>query len=108
MWNFKPSATPLILGVVVLLAASRLLCPTAAAQSIEPASGYEEIADSLRTAIQHEIDDKQLGAISIAIVDDQKIVWAEGFGTANPTTGTPATAESIINGTSFSGNWNGP
>jgi CubicO group peptidase (beta-lactamase class C family) len=39
--------------------------------------------------------DKQLPALSVAIVDDQQVVWAEGFGYADPATKTPVTAETI-------------
>ena len=39
---------------------------------------------------QHEID-----ALSIAVVDGDKIVWSAGFGWADPHTKTPASADSI-------------
>jgi len=34
-------------------------------------------------------------ALSIALVDDQQIVWAQGFGFADPARKTPATAETV-------------
>jgi CubicO group peptidase (beta-lactamase class C family)/D-alanyl-D-alanine dipeptidase len=39
--------------------------------------------------------DKGLPALSIALVDDQRIVWAEGFGFADPADSIPATAETV-------------
>lgn len=39
--------------------------------------------------------DKQLSALSIALIDDQQIVWARGFGLANKEDSTLATAETI-------------
>ena len=39
--------------------------------------------------------DKELPALSIALVDDQQIVWAKGFGFADPKRKMPATAETI-------------
>ena len=39
--------------------------------------------------------DKELPALSIALVDDQKIVWARGFGFADPQAKKPATAETV-------------
>ena len=39
--------------------------------------------------------EKKLPALSIALVDDQSIVWARGFGFADPKAKTPATAETI-------------
>src|SRR5882762_3982042 len=38
---------------------------------------------------------KEIPAISIAIVDDQQTVWAEGFGFADPKDKKPATAETV-------------
>lgn len=64
-----------------------LVCSRAAAQN---ASGeavrkdYAAIVDTLRPFIEREMSEKGLPALSIAIVDDQEIVWAQGFGTADP------------------------
>ena len=75
-----------------------LVCSRAAAQN---ASGeavrkdYAAIVDTLRPFIEREMSEKGLPALSIAIVDDQEIVWAQGFGTADPKTGKPATAETV-------------
>ena len=49
----------------------------------------------LERFIAHEMADKELPALSIALVDDQQIVWAKGFGFADPKSKTPATAETI-------------
>src|SRR5439155_10273285 len=38
---------------------------------------------------------KRLPALSIALVDDQRIVWARGFGFADPKAKKPATAETV-------------
>ena len=51
------------------------------------------MADMLERFITHEMADKELPALSIALVDDQQIVWAKGFGFADPKTKLPATAE---------------
>ena len=45
--------------------------------------------------IRHEMADKKLPALSIALVDGQNIVWARGFGIANPEDSTPATARTV-------------
>ena len=45
--------------------------------------------------IQREMADKGLPAVSIALVDDQKIVWSHGFGFADPAAKKPATAHTI-------------
>ncbi|MGH7626552.1 MAG: serine hydrolase [Gemmatimonadaceae bacterium] len=51
--------------------------------------------DALEQFIVHERRDKHLPAVSIALVDDQRIVWSKGFGYANPADSTPATATTI-------------
>ena len=79
------------LGCVVLLAAQAAIAQTA----IPPRGDYQQIAAKLQRLIQHELDDKQLPALSIALVDDQQIVWAQGFGFADPARKTPATAETV-------------
>ena len=56
---------------------------------------YTEVVDTLRPFIQQQMNDKELPALSIAIVDDQQIVWAQGFGLADPKAKTPATADTV-------------
>ncbi len=41
------------------------------------------------------MQDKKLPAFSIALVDGQRIVWAQGFGYADPDKKIPATAETV-------------
>jgi len=56
---------------------------------------YAEVVDALRPFIEQEISDKEIPALSIAIVDDQQIVWAQGFGIADAKAGVPASAETV-------------
>ncbi len=56
---------------------------------------YAAAVGELRTFIAHEMEDKALPALSIALVDDQEVVWADGFGHAVPDAGTPATEETV-------------
>ncbi len=78
-----------------MLALILLAAPTWAEPVIEPAKNYRTIADRLTTLIQREAREKKLPALSIALVDDQRIVWARGFGFADPQAKVPATAETI-------------
>jgi CubicO group peptidase (beta-lactamase class C family)/D-alanyl-D-alanine dipeptidase len=87
-------------GAVLLPAACSLLW--AASGDIAPRPDYAAIARELEPFIQHELADKQLPAISIALVDDQKIVWAQGFGYADPAAKVPATAGTIYRAGSVS------
>ncbi len=44
---------------------------------------YRPVIRILHELIQGEVIDKELPALSVAVVDDQAIVWAEGFGFAD-------------------------
>ncbi len=81
--------------ILLILFASHL-SPTATAQpAIPPSDSYLEIARRLEPWIAAEIEQKRVPALSIALVDDQKIVWARGFGFADVAQKVPATAETV-------------
>jgi CubicO group peptidase (beta-lactamase class C family) len=82
----------MVLGGVAMLAAMQ----AAEAQApLGPRAGYEAISQSLTPFIAHEMADKRLPALSIALVVDSEIVWATGFGVARLRDSVPATAETI-------------
>lgn len=84
----------LICSVVVTL----LLAFAARAQdraNIPARSDYAAIATRLESAIHQEMEDKQLPAFSIALVDGNQIVWAQGFGYQDPDQKLPATAHTV-------------
>ena len=64
-------------------------------QIVGPSGNYASVAAALSTFIQHEMADKDLPAFSVALVDNQQIVWAQGFGYADPDAKAPATPESV-------------
>ena len=64
-------------------------------QNISPVSGYESVASKLSDAIKYEITSKNLNAISIVLVDDQKIVWSQGFGIESKKTKKQADAHTV-------------
>jgi CubicO group peptidase (beta-lactamase class C family)/D-alanyl-D-alanine dipeptidase len=81
-------------GVAVCLAIIAGFTANAAAQPvIEPHVAYIEIARRLEPWITAEIQQKAIPSLSIALVDDQKIVWARGFGWADPQKRIRATAD---------------
>lgn len=91
------SKAALLMGtifLVFLLIRSAPAVP-ASAPTVGPSPDYAKVAEALSKFIQREIQDKQLPAFSIALVDDQKIVWAQGFGYADPDKKIPATAETV-------------
>ena len=67
--------------------------PDGSAPTAGVRDGYAEVAATLTTMIERERAQKDLAAVSVALVDDRGIVWAEGFGEQVP--GVPATAETV-------------
>ena len=60
-----------------------------------PRPEYTAVVSELERVIAHEMQDKKLPALSIALVDDQQTVWAKGFGMEDPDQKIPATAETV-------------
>lgn len=89
-------AAALAVLLVVAFASVRSVSARAGArQTVAPQEDYSSIAAALSKFIQHEMQDKQLPAFSIALVEDQNVVWAQGFGYADPQTKIPATADTV-------------
>lgn len=76
-----------------------LLCGAAAPalgqDSVASVARYRDVARSLSTLIEHERAQKGIPAISIAIVDGQRVVWSNGFGWADSAAGARATASTV-------------
>ena len=56
---------------------------------------YDGIKTYVSQLIRHEMNESQVTGLSIALVDDQRIVWAEGFGYADKERKQPASAQTI-------------
>lgn len=56
---------------------------------------YAAVTEHLTAFIEHEMRDKQLPALSIALVEDEQTVWARGFGYADPDRRIPATEDTV-------------
>jgi len=56
---------------------------------------YRDAVSALESFIHREMEAKGIPALSVALVDDQDIVWARGFGEARPGEGGAATAETV-------------
>ena len=61
----------------------------------ERSTDYAQVSRLLGEAIRYEVQQKQLPAFSIALVDQDRIVWSDGFGFQDAEQKTPATAETI-------------
>ncbi len=56
--------------------------------------GWSEVETRLAERIQEELD-RGVASVSIAVVDDTRLAWAQGFGLAHPERGTPASADTL-------------
>jgi CubicO group peptidase (beta-lactamase class C family) len=63
--------------------------------AVIPRGDYTYARADLAWTIQREIQKRGIPGISIAVVDDQSVVLAEGFGLADVARGIPATAETL-------------
>lgn len=87
-----------VIGLAVNPTSSLLIHAAAGA----PRNGYGRTSADhsatiamLEKFIAREMAEKDLPAVSIALVDDQKIVWSKGFGFADPVKKIPATADTV-------------
>lgn len=79
-----------------LLLLALAFTPTLRAEpEVAAAPRYANAIQRLQALIAREVADKQLPALSIALVDDQTVVWAKGFGFADPEAKKPATADTV-------------
>src|SRR5262245_20301380 len=81
--------------LAVLLGALVFTVRVSAQPSIAPPDKHAAAVALVEKLAEQELKAKSLPAISIALVDDQTIVWAKGFGFADPEKKTPATAETV-------------
>ena len=87
------AALPLLLATT--LAASAQAQATQRPDSIAADSAHAAVAAYLTRIIAAEMRDKDIPALSISLVEGGRIVWARGFGEADPVKHVPATAETV-------------
>ncbi len=63
---------------------------------------YSSVREYVSRLARHEMKKKDVTGLSIALVDDQRVVWAEGFGFADEANKIPATPETIYRAGSIS------
>ena len=104
----QAGTSTILLGVPETGTAVALMCNlqgvslTALAEAIAqtvlpppPETDYTAAIDQLRQAIRGEVRQKRLPAMSVALVDDQRVVWADGFGHQDADATRPATADTV-------------
>jgi CubicO group peptidase (beta-lactamase class C family)/D-alanyl-D-alanine dipeptidase len=91
----RPNNTALVVALIPLFLFALTATHAAAQSNIPPDPRYATTAADLEVFIPQQLRDYGIPAISIALVDDQKIVWARGFGFAKPADSVAATAETV-------------
>lgn len=61
----------------------------------DSAVDYRMAIELLEAAVKHEVEQKQLPAFSISLVDGDRMVWAKGFGFQDQANKVPATSETV-------------
>lgn len=90
--------TPLLRAIVSGALALSFAVSGAMAQGrdvIGPLPRYAPLTQALTAFIEHEMREKGIPALSIALVDSNRVVWSRGFGVENAATGKPATANTV-------------
>ena len=75
--------------------AAGLLLTSGAGQAAEPDAGLASIRAAMRALIRKEMQSHDVIGLSVALVDDQKIAWSEGFGYADRDRQVPAGADTL-------------
>ena len=90
----KRSVAGVCLALVLLLLSGAAL-NDAYQETVGPSPAYREAAAILEPFIEREMRSKGIPAISIALVAGNDVVWARGFGFADPEKRLPASARTI-------------
>lgn len=69
--------------------------PAADPDSVAASGALQPIAAAIGAMIERERELKRIPAVSIAVVDRGRTVWARGFGLARPSVGEAATANTV-------------
>ena len=84
-------STAIVFAVVII---SGCTTPPQKPDPIIPGN-YDYVKEYITWFAKKEMEKNQVVGLSIALVDDQEIVWAEGFGYADLKNEKPATAETV-------------
>ncbi|QDV51858.1 serine hydrolase [Gimesia fumaroli] len=88
-------------SLVVFVLLGLVIGVSAEEPNLSPQASHEKKVDyspaiaRLKSAIRHEVEQKQLPAFSISLVDGDKMVWADGFGFQDKNRQIHATANTV-------------
>jgi len=63
---------------------------------------YAKVAEYVSASIRQQMKKRDVTGLSIALIDDQRVVWAEGFGYADKDRNVPASPETVYRAASIS------
>jgi CubicO group peptidase (beta-lactamase class C family)/D-alanyl-D-alanine dipeptidase len=81
--------------VALVVGLGGVACQVPSTTQPGPAETHVEMAGLLAEYIEHQIADKGIPSIAIALIDGNQVVWANAFGIANLETGERATVDTI-------------
>jgi len=88
---------------VLLLAVCIVGCSGAPTRPESVGRGdYAKVAEYVSALIRHEMKKRDVTGLSIALVDDQRVVWAKGFGYADEAGNVPASPDTVYRAGSIS------
>ena len=88
---------------ILLLTVSIAGCSGAATRPESVGRGdYAKVAEYVSALVRHEMKKRDVTGLSIALVDDQGVVWAEGFGYADKAGTVPALPDTVYRAGSIS------
>ena len=105
-FTLKPSKTLVfaLTAMLVLISAFSGFTPSSRAQIVNRGSAndvasqqkYRATIGMLDAFVRREMTDKQLPGIALALVENQQIVWQQGYGFSDPKAKTPITADTVF------------
>ena len=87
---FKKIACLLLSVLLMLALLAGCASPPVRPQALVPGE-YGYLKEHITWLIRKEMSKNNVQGLSIALVDDQQVVWSEGFGFADRAAQTPAT-----------------
>ena len=81
--------------LLVILALSLVAVPIWVCSLHKAGTSYSATIEEMTAFIEQKMEEYDVTGLSIALVDGQRVVWAEGFGYADREKGIPATADTI-------------
>jgi len=100
--NFKRLQRKVLINILMILTLTACATTPPKAPEIQKKGDYTYVKDYMTWFIQKEMKDKGIVGLSVALVDDQRIVWQKGFGYADRENKIAATPQTVYRAGSIS------